>query len=232
MRDSTVQKDQGSSIKFGSDHITSVMTNSAHIGDTNSLSNFSRKKKVQPKTQTCSDAAPSQQLTFEQVTPELAAKIVKCFVLPMFETSQGKLLRRKQQKFKQIGMACSTALGDLPMQQSQSQQSQMHGSTVLQELNLTQTLAEELHRVREQMLAYERCIDELKENARQAQQGALHYKAQLAFVRKKFNLMRHNLELSLKTNVGLKNKIVTMSEQHEELIQTNLLSERARTKFS
>jgi len=38
---------------------------------------------------------PSNNLTIDKVTPELAAQIVKHFILPMFESDSRKALKRK-----------------------------------------------------------------------------------------------------------------------------------------
>ena len=38
---------------------------------------------------------PGEEITINQITPELAAQVVKHFVLPMFDTEAKKGLRRK-----------------------------------------------------------------------------------------------------------------------------------------
>ena len=42
-------------------------------------------------------------LTIDQVTPELAASIVKHFILPMFESDTRKGLKRKYSRMQEIG---------------------------------------------------------------------------------------------------------------------------------
>jgi hypothetical protein len=44
-------------------------------------------------------------ITLDQVTPELAAQIVKYFVLPMFDNENKKLLKRKIGSNSRIGNA-------------------------------------------------------------------------------------------------------------------------------
>ena len=49
---------------------------------------------TQPPT-SVGTARVSEEVTINQVTPELAAQVVKYFVLPMFDTDAKKGLRRK-----------------------------------------------------------------------------------------------------------------------------------------
>jgi hypothetical protein len=69
------------------------------------------------------------------VTPELAAQIVKHFIIPMFDSENKKDLRKKYNEMAGIKSAASTVLGDL---------------------KLTETLSNELEGVRNQ-------VDNLKE---------------------------------------------------------------------
>jgi len=52
-----------------------------------------------------STAGSKAPITLDQVTPELAAQIVKYFVLPMFDTDNKKLLKRKMGSNSRMGNA-------------------------------------------------------------------------------------------------------------------------------
>ena len=59
-------------------------------------------------------------ITIDKVTPELAAQIVKHFIIPMFDSENKKDLRKKYNEMAGIKSAASTVLGDLKLTETLS----------------------------------------------------------------------------------------------------------------
>ena len=92
-------------------------------------------------------------LTIKNVTPELAAQVVKHFVLPMFDTDYKKGLRRKYGRMQ--AAAISPAIAGMTQQTSGAHVTSVAGAsdlsglgTVLGDLKLTEHLSNELDEVR------------------------------------------------------------------------------------
>lgn len=90
-------------------------------------------------------------LSIKNVTPELAAQVVKHFVLPMFDTDYKKGLRRKYGRL-QAGMIgfgkLQKSTQDKTAEQTARTQDSALTGTVLGDLKLTEILSNELEEVR------------------------------------------------------------------------------------
>lgn len=92
-------------------------------------------------------------INISQVTPELAAQIVKHFVLPMFETDAKKGLKKKYSKFTSDtksptirSNSTASILANKRFKLTKPEPPQ----TVFGELKLTETLFDELSKVKNQ----------------------------------------------------------------------------------
>jgi len=95
----------------------------------------------------------NEQISIKHVTPELAAQVVKHFVLPMFDTDYKKGLRRKYGRMQAATVGPS--LGSMSKGPQASQMASTSGmgdlgmaGTVLGDLKLTEHLSNELEEVR------------------------------------------------------------------------------------
>ena len=82
------------------------------------------------------------------MTPELAAQVVKHFVLPMFDTDYKKGLRRKYGRMQAATMGPSMAASRQAPVASVSGASDFNMGTVLGDLKLTEHLSNELEEVK------------------------------------------------------------------------------------
>jgi hypothetical protein len=95
---------------------------------------------------------PSSLISLSQVTPELAAQIVKHFVLPMFETSGKKELRIKKRVSSQINVGSQRQSTTFNSDSNSIKQLKFdkldQSQTVFGGLKLTESLFDELKRVK------------------------------------------------------------------------------------
>lgn len=92
---------------------------------------------------------PKNALSLDQVTPELAAQIVKFYILPMFDSDPKKGLKRKNSRGKSTNFSQGNMKNPLDKPNSSSN-FQAQGNTVFGELKLSETLYNELSHVRSQ----------------------------------------------------------------------------------
>ena len=138
------------------------------------------------------------------MTPELAAQVVKHFVLPMFDTDYKRGLRRKYGRLQAGligGVNVQKAVQD-KVEATQGIESAMPG-TVLGDLKLTEHLSNELEEVRGK-------FDSLNEALEKASLERDNYKKKFAVLTNKYLNMkklmdsqRSQLERQIKINMGL-----------------------------
>ena len=138
------------------------------------------------------------------MTPELAAQVVKHFVLPMFDTDHKRGLRRKYGRLQAGligGVNVQKAVQD-KVEATQGIESAMPG-TVLGDLKLTEHLSNELEEVRGK-------FDSLNEALEKASLERDNYKKKFAVLTNKYLNMkklmdsqRSQLERQIKINMGL-----------------------------
>lgn len=142
------------------------------------------------------------------MTPELAAQVVKHFVLPMFDTDYKRGLRRKYGRLQAGligGVNVQKAVQD-KVEATQGIESAMPG-TVLGDLKLTEHLSNELEEVRGK-------FDSLNEALEKASLERDNYKKKFAVLTNKYLNMkklmdsqRSQLERQIKINMGLELKM-------------------------
>ena len=93
-----------------------------------------------------------EQISIKHVTPELAAQVVKHFVLPMFDTDYKKGLRRKYGRMQAAtvgpNLGAFSKQPAMPSGATTASELQMGMGTVLGDLKLTEHLSNELEEVR------------------------------------------------------------------------------------
>ena len=106
----------------------------------------------------------TEQISIKHVTPELAAQVVKHFVLPMFDTDYKKGLRRKYGR-----MQAATVGPNMKAQNKSSLSSMAGGSdltgalgTVMGDLKLTEHLSNELEEVRNKFDSMHEALEQAK----------------------------------------------------------------------
>ncbi len=165
-------------------------------------------------------------LSIKHVTPELAAQVVKHFVLPMFDTDQKKGLRRKYGRMQAATVTSSFAGQKVVAQHQLLNQSQLGsvnstavgqkseaalaaaggGSTVLGDLKLTEHLANQLEDVGNK-------FDQMQERLEQAQLERDTFKKKFIQLssksleqKKNIEFLKQQLERQVKMNMGLEIK--------------------------
>lgn len=168
---------------------------------------------------------PVQISSIDQISPELAAQIVKNFILPMFESDDKKYLKNKYNKMQGIGAATGRNLqkfgthGDQP-------------SSVYGELKLSEKLANELNAVKDH-------VDSLNEKLEEALYERDIFKHELAQMKKKLQL-KHKELIAQKDFINqmkqLNNQTIIKCEQmirsSQALTKFVTVSEKYRKRFS
>ena len=168
-------------------------------------------------------------MSIKHVTPELAAQVVKHFVLPMFDTDHKRGLRRKYGRLQAGligGVNVQKAVQD-KVEATQVTESALPG-TVLGDLKLTEHLSNELEEVRGK-------FDSLNEALEKASLERDNYKKKFAVLTNKYLNMkklmdsqRSQLERQIKINMGLELKMNQKMSEQEQLIRITVVSEQMR----
>ena len=120
-------------------------------------------------------------ITIDKVTPELAAQIVKHFVIPMFDSDNKKMLRAKYK-----GMA---ATGNPDGQ---------YGGTILGDLKLTTILSTQLEEIKSQVDSYQEKIEEVEAERDMYKKEINVIKTQYIQQKKQIGVLKEQVGLSFK----------------------------------
>lgn len=171
-------------------------------------------------------------LSIKNVTPELAAQVVKHFVLPMFDTDHKKGLRRKYGRM-QAGMIGGTGLPKALTEKvdvSKGVQSAMPG-TVLGDLKLTEHLSNELEEVRNKFDAMHEALEKASLERDTYKKKFIIVNSKYLNMKKEIDSLRFQLERQIKVNMGYELKLTQKINESEQLINISLVSEQFRKKF-
>lgn len=145
------------------------------------------------------------------MTPELAAQVVKHFVLPMFDTDYKKGLRRKYGRMQAatVGPSLGSMMKQpaMPSGTTGGKDAQTGLGTVLGDLKLTEHLSNELEEVRNK-------FDTMHEALEKATLERDSYKKKFTLLnskqldqKKDIDSLRQQLERQIKMNMGLELKL-------------------------
>jgi len=147
-----------------------------------------------------------EQISIKHVTPELAAQVVKHFVLPMFDTDYKKGLRRKYGRLQAATISTSLATPKSFAEPLKAMGDIVPG-TVMGDLKLTEHLSNELEEVRNK-------FDAMHEALEKATLERDHYKKKFILLssrqletKREIGVLRAQLERQVKMNMGLELKL-------------------------
>ena len=147
-------------------------------------------------------------LNLDKVTPELAAKIVKHFVLPMFDNAPSSNYGRR---IGQKGIA--------------------QGGSVYQELKLSEQLTNELAKVREEVNNTRQRLEQEAQLRMDAQTQLRQLKKQLKLVSKKYELLRTAHAESTRVNQMYKDYVSQLDVDYEVLLKLSNQNELQRKRM-
>ena len=188
-----------------------------------------------PTAQAPSSGGPARagdDITINQVTPELAAQVVKYFVLPMFDTDAKKGLRRKygrMQAATQYNAQQSHMSGQVQPSQGAAGSG---GATVLGDLKLTEHLSNQFEELRQRFDTLQEELEKAALERNQYKKRFQQMNSKCQVQSKEIDRLKSQLELQIKINMGLESKMEQQLTQSTQLINMTLVSEEMRKLFS
>lgn len=92
-------------------------------------------------------------IELDQITPELAATVVKHYLLPMFESDNQKFLKKKYKKMRSPRDGSNTTRGEKGLIKQSALEDILKGKkppkTIYEELKLSEKLIDELHQMKD-----------------------------------------------------------------------------------